>query len=216
MNPLPQTYLQWDESAEPLATFVRYQVYRRVFGDSTWHKIERIYDRARNYASDFEQSPDTTYEYAVTQVAIIGADEVESAFGTIVQAQIDCQNLFVHLRDNPGVYAELEVMGMDDEQVPEIVFQQSRASRTPTAYTGQSRPRTLGMDADAAWTDKRQIEDAAVALLEGQGTAGGVVARWYGSPLLYGVLTTFRQRLGTGSTSWHIEATEVEAPEDEP
>lgn len=213
MNPLPQAYITWDESAVDLTSFLRYQVYRREFGDTAWTKIQRINERGRTYHSDFEQWPGITYEYSVTQVVSVGGDEIESAFSDPIQSSIDTQNLFIHLRNNPGVYAELEVMDLDDGQSPDIVFQQPRASQWPTAYVGLARPRAATFEADAAWPDKRAIEDAALALLAGQGAAGGVVARWYASPGLYGVLTAFSQRLAAGGVGWHIEVAEIKPPE---
>ena len=164
--------LSWDESSEPTATFLRYQIYRRVVGESTWTKIARVNDRAETGYQDFTAGSGIHYEYAVTVVAAADSgEEVESAFPTAVTGLLTVRSFFIHSVDSPGVYVEIEGEAADLSPMQERALLQVWGRAQPTAHFGTARSDVYSIRATAGWLDDSERWTALMALLEAQRTS---------------------------------------------
>lgn len=172
MNPLPNITLDWDESAEPYETFVRYQVYRRTSADDDWTKIARINDRGLTTYSDYRAKSGVTYEYTVTIVKTSdSSEEVESAKADSVFASLTCRSTFIHVVGNPGQYVEHFPVASSYEPKQEQAFLQPRDLPAPVMHVGQQYWRELQFDITREWaTDSdrwQRLEDLYAAQLSG-------------------------------------------------
>lgn len=210
MNPLPGLDVQWLESAEPLSTFLRYEIYRRTLGAPVWTRIADITDRALLAYFDARVAPDTTYEYDVIPVVDLGGEELAGDFGTPVQAELSIRSLFIHDAASPDLYVELHPDDVREATSPDVRFVQVWDRTAPTAHVGPARPRTFRASAPLAWEDKREVETALRALLARQASGATLVARWYKSgEVLFCAIKATEQGGAPGITTWSLELGEV-------
>ncbi|MGK2898613.1 MAG: hypothetical protein ACSLE9_07980 [Burkholderiaceae bacterium] len=148
--PLPGAYINWDESAEPLASFLRYSVYRRLDGDTgDGTRIATITDRSLTTYTDYQIGSDDAYEYNITQTIDNGAEELESEFGEWLTALLVIESVFVHSVPHPEIYAEFLPEGFGDVREQDIVEEQAYRRAAPTSFIG---PRDQGV-AQIPWSD---------------------------------------------------------------
>ncbi len=150
---LPGISLNWNESAEPLATFLRYQVYRREEGETAWMKIVRITNRAITFYDDYLIAANQTYEYAVTLVADISGEEIESAFPTEVSATHTFQKAFLHDINAPSNFADLPQQSPRRTLQTDTVSIQVWSRAAPTMHIGNRRFYVIDMSARWTWDE---------------------------------------------------------------
>lgn len=153
MNALPVIYLSWNQSTEPLASFLRYCVYRRELGEgeNAWLRLARITDRSRTYFEDHQAGAGVTYEYAVTQVSDSSGEEVESDFPTPVQASLTINSLFIHDAAAPEHYAELLAATQEVNVEQDIAYLQPWSGQAPVAHVGNVEARTFVATVRGQW-----------------------------------------------------------------
>lgn len=189
MNALPNIYLTWDPSVEPLDTFLRYQVYRRIAGASEWSKLARITDRGVAFYVDYTAGSALTYQYAVTQVRDVAGEEVESAFPTPVEAALVIRSVFIHDVSAPENYVELAGHAMSTGISQEIVYKQVWSRRLPTAHVGNALQESYDIEAAEGWDESAEVWRALRNLIDRQRTTGAVLmARQYRDVRLFGVI----------------------------
>ncbi len=172
---LPHAYLTWTESAVALADFLRYQVYRRVQGDTSWTKIARITDRSITFYQDYNIGGESdTYEYAVTQVQDVSGDEVESAFPAAVSVTVTIDSVFVHDVANPDYYIEIIGDAQRVEMQPQLAYVQPWSRRSPTAHVGPGLGQAYEVVWRTSWEDRANAWRTLVTLLERQKDNGSV------------------------------------------
>lgn len=136
MNALPGISLSWNQSAEPIGTFQRYQVYRRVSGQTAWTKAARLQDRAATSYIDYTAVCGVLYEYAVTVVGVVGTEELESAFPAPVSGSVSFIQSFLHIAGEPGSFAALDVANDQLVVTQPVSFVQVRGRPAPTPHVG--------------------------------------------------------------------------------
>jgi hypothetical protein len=149
---LPAIFLSWDASAEPLSTFLRYQVYRRVAGDTDWTKMARITDRSLTTWTDYEIEGLVVYDYAVTVVADVSGEEIESAFPTAVQSLVTINSLFLHDQAAPEHYVQMAVQADTIAPQQVMTFVQPRGQSDPIAHVGRTLSKQLSFSFTGQWT----------------------------------------------------------------
>jgi hypothetical protein len=179
VNANPNIYVTWEESAEPLISFLRYEVWRRVQASpaNDWVKIARISDRARTSYQDFlSGSYGTTYEYDVTVAANDSAgNEISSDHTAGVAVSMVIRSFFLHDVAAPEHYAEVRGNGAEVEPQQELELVQVWARRTPTAHVGPRRARGIGISALRGWDAENDAWLALVDLQARQYETGAVL-----------------------------------------
>lgn len=190
MDALPNIYLTWDESTEPLAEFLRYQVYRRPVTDpvSPWVTLQLITDRSRTFYNDYLVGPSSEWQYAVTQVCVddVG-EEIESDFTPPAQAQMTLTSYWFHLLDRPEVYAQVKGSDATVQGHQEMELVQVRGRRHPTAHFGPVLTRTFHVAGRRPWSEERDVWQGLLDVQSGQ-TGSMVVFRSARDDVVYGVL----------------------------
>jgi hypothetical protein len=168
-DPLPGAYLTWDESSEPLSSFLRYQVYRRVAGETTWNALSdgRITDRSLTAYLDYAVESGVLYEYDVTQWSDSSGEELESDHTVGVQGTLIIRDLFIHDASVPDYYAQLHVQQQTIDVAQDIAYLQPWAHQSPTAHVGNVQTRTLDVPLTGQWgySQSSLSDDAYRALL---------------------------------------------------
>lgn len=151
MNVLPRVELAWTESAEPMASFQRYLIYRRKQGDAAWTLIGRITDRSLTSFHDFTVSSGVTNEYAVTQVSDASGQEIESAKPAAASASVTIRSTFIHDQASPAHYVEIlaEAQNVTPEQ--EVAYLQLWGRSQPTAHVGARLARVIAVSGTRSW-----------------------------------------------------------------
>lgn len=147
---LPGIYLSWDESAEPLPTFIGYRVYKRELGVTAWTNIELISDRSRPYTTVYGVKSGQVYEIGVSVVAEVSGDEVESTIST-VQSSVVFTDSFLHATDSPGSYTDLNVTGQSYPVEQDVQFVQPAGRSAPIAHVGRRRVKNLRLTIGAEY-----------------------------------------------------------------
>ncbi len=172
---LPHAYLTWTESAVALATFLRYQVYRRVQGDTSWTKIARITDRSITSFQDYNIGGESeTYEYAVTQVQDVSGEEVESAFPTAVSATVTIDSVFLGDVAAPDYYVEIIGDAQRVASQPQLAYVQPWSRTSPTAHVGPALGQGIEVVWRTSWEDRANCWRTLLTLLERQKDNGSV------------------------------------------
>lgn len=194
MDPLPGVNLAWTESAEPLANFQRYMVYRRELGATAWELRKRITDRSLTSFQDNEVESGKLYEYDVTQVSDASGTEIESLHTTGVQASATFESLWLHDRNAPGYYAQLFIASQRIAGPrQDIAYLQPWSASVPTAHVGNMLARTYSATLRGQWNHSQgrlsaEQYRALVTLIERQKTGSVLVARQPLDVLLYCVI----------------------------
>ena len=176
MDALPNLYLTWTPSTEPLSSFLRYQVYRRVLGDAAWVKVARITDRSIAFFQDFAAASGVSYEYAVTVVkAADDGEEVESAFPTSVSAAVTFIDSFLHAVRTPSVYAQIDVQSQSLPVAQDVVMVQVWGRSAPTAHVGTVESTQVQFKIQDSWLTDSALWVALRAIVPVQRTAGTVL-----------------------------------------
>ena len=189
MNTLPNIYLTWDPSTESLDTFLRYQVYRRPFGESDWTKLARITDRSIAFYNDYSAGSGIVYQYAVTQVRDVAGEEVESAFPAAVEADLIIRSVFIHDVGAPSHYVELAGHSMRAAIEQPIVYKQIWSRRAPTAHVGNVLAERYEIEVTEGWDESAEIWRATRDLIDRQRSTGAtLMARQYRDVRVFGVI----------------------------
>src|SRR3990172_1932431 len=151
MPTLPYNYLNWDESAVSLATFLRYHVYRRLTGDTVWTQIARVPDRAITYYQDYLVGGANSYHYSVTQVVDVSGEDVESAHN-VVAATNDFSDSWLHDIANPGYFAQAILLQAQYTPEQDIAFVQPWGRQTPTMHIGNKDSQRAGLAVIGSWS----------------------------------------------------------------
>lgn len=175
MAALPHAYLTWTASTEPLATFLRYQVYRRAQGETAWLKLARITDRGISYYQDYLAGSGVTYEYAVTQVSDVAGEEVESAFPAPVSAALVIRSLFLHDVASPSNYAEIRGQATTLTLQPSVEYVQPWGRTAPVAHVGGVQAYVLDVSMTDSWDGQRDVWRAIANLMTRQRENGAVL-----------------------------------------
>lgn len=170
---LPGIYISWDESAEPLPTFIGYRVYKRELGETSWTNIELISDRSRPYTTVYSVKSGTVYELGVSVVAEVSGDEVESAIST-VQSSVVFVDSFLHDTSSPGYYTDLNVVAQSYPVDQDVQFVQPAGRSAPIAHVGRRRVKNLRVTLGAELHGEGPW-DALEMLVDRQFAAGSVL-----------------------------------------
>lgn len=186
MNPIPYIELNFDESAEALASFLRYQVYRREEGETDWVKLARINDSGLTTYQDFTAQSGVTYEYDVTVVAAAdNGEEVESAHTDGVTGTLVIRSAFIHPIGFPEEYTEIRGQAAAVAPIQDAQPVQVWGRAAPTVHIGSALSEVIRITATRGWEDEQDAWLALRALLDRQ-AAGAMLClrtyrgRWFG------------------------------------
>jgi len=188
MAALPALTVSWDESAQALDTFLRYNGYRRIAGDADWVRIFTITDRSLTSYADYSVGSAITYEYAVTVVAEVGGEEVEGDFPTAVSSTIQVHSVFIHSFLHPEVYVELQAHTQDVGVEQDIAYAQVWGRTARTAHFGPREEDVVSVGWSDAWFQGDEHWEAVRELLTRQRAGDTLVMRQHRGVRLFGVL----------------------------
>jgi len=177
---LPHVYLNWDESSESVSVFVRYQVYRRPQGTTSWVHIANIPDRAVTYYHDYAVQSGVASEYGVTQIAISNGEEVESDFPTPVAATVSFKSAFLHAISDPSYWAEIPHQSVDVDNEQDTALVQPYSLDKPILHVGNLNALQVSIssswpDTDGLWetlrsiVDRQRLDGTALCIRTGRG-----------------------------------------------
>lgn len=221
MNPLPGVIVTWAESAEPLLSFIRYNIYRRELGDTDWNLIAFYADRSRVFHQDYETEWEVVYEYAITQISDAAGEEVESDFPDAVQSSSTWNNLFIHDRDTPSYFAELLVQGQRISGPDiEVTYLTPFNSSLPSAHVGNKLTRVFSASLTGQWDHSsgflsKEQYNAMKALAERQIGGSVLVARHPSDIFLYCILEGLTREDKDYNFSQSLQLREVRNEADE-
>lgn len=151
---LPRMYITWDESSEDLDTFLRYQVYRRVVGETDWSKRARINDRGITFWDDTVAHSGVDYEYVVTQVIDVSGEEIESDYPSPVGGTVNIQSVFIHDVRAPENYVQMSGASQEVQTNQPISYVQPWSRRVPTAHVGHVLNHTYTFSMIGVWDEE--------------------------------------------------------------
>jgi len=174
-SPLPNMYLQWTESTEPLTTFLYYVIKRREYGDTTWISVGKVPNRAVTFWNDYCVPAGITFEYIVLAAKDVTGEVVESDedTATIVSGTVNFKSAFLHPVTYPGSYAELphQSASIKSELNTALVRPFSRAK--PTVHIGPVD--SLLISVNISWPYGEQVWSTVRRVLTRQRTNGAVL-----------------------------------------
>jgi len=187
--PLPRILVTWNQSSVSEAEFVCYRVYRRRAGETAWTLRAQLGTRTRTQWEDFFAHSRVTYEYTVTQVALVGADEVESNPSATVSAALVIRSAFIHVVGSEATYAELqpEAQGLSDSR--EVAVRRVWGLESPVAVISPGSTLEVELRGRETWDGSGKTWRALGALLAAQAAGRqlyGRQDRWGGAVVLYG------------------------------
>lgn len=211
-NPLPNIYLTWDESPEPVNSFLRYVIYRRIVGEGAWRQLAIITDRSLTSYNDHTVASDTLYEYIVIVVADVAGEEVESEPPVPAQAQVTIRSAFVHAHGEESVYAEFRAETQSVDMGQDIAYVQPRRSRAPVAHVGGQLAGVFELNVTDTWDPDlwRRVR----ALQEAQARGRVLMLRQHRDLCAYVVLESAQRSDQTTLMGLQLRFREVEAPEE--
>lgn len=134
---LPSIDISWTQAVITVGgVFVRYNVYRRIGGETTWTKIATISTVTVTRYRDFTPSSRVVYEYAVTQEETIGVDTLESAYPTPVAMHVDFNWTYLHWVSNPLYFVPLYSFNVSEEVQQDVEYKAAWGRTRPTAFIG--------------------------------------------------------------------------------
>lgn len=166
--PLPYILVTWSPSSVPEAQFVAYRVYRRTSSAAPWQLRAVIRTRATTQWQDFFAASRTPYEYTVTQVAMVGSDELESNFSAVVSAQLVIRSVFVHAVGDEATYAELRPASMSVSDGRETAARRVWGLADPVALVSPGRTVTAELRGREPWPPAGATWSALQRLLAAQ------------------------------------------------
>lgn len=161
---LPGVSLSWTESAEPMATFLGYRVYKRELGEAAMVNIALITDRAQTSFMWYAVRSGAVYEFGVTVVAEVGAEEVESEMAT-VQSSVIFADSFLHDAGSPSHYAAFGVTAQTSPIDQELTLVQPAGLSTPVPHVGRRLTRNIRVTLAPEVNSNREVWDALAALV---------------------------------------------------
>ncbi len=149
--PLPYILVSWSESAVPEAEFIAYRVYRRASAASPWELRATFATRARTSFEDYLAHSRITYQYAVSQVALVGTEEIESSLSAAAAAQLVIRSVFIHAVGDEGTYAELRPAAMQVADGREVTTRRIWGLTDPVALASPGRTVTVELRGREPW-----------------------------------------------------------------
>lgn len=166
--PLPYILVTWSPSSVPEAQFVAYRVYRRTSSAAPWQLRAVIRTRATTQWQDFFAASRTPYEYTVTQVAMVGSDEVESNYAPAVSASLVIRSAFIHAVGDEGTFAELRPSQMSVSDGRETAVRRVWGLEQPVAVVSPGRTVQAELRGREPWSGAGETWAALGRLLAAQ------------------------------------------------
>jgi hypothetical protein len=186
---LPGAYLNWSESSESLAQFLRYSVYRRLAGDTgDGTRIATITDRGLTTYTDYTIGSAVGYEYSVTQTIDNGVDEIEGEFVDWASVTIEVHSVFIHSHQHPEIYGEFEVEGYSDSREQDISENQVFRRTAPTSFIGPRNQGIASIPWRESWFEGSEEWDAVIDLMAAQADGDMLVLRQHRGIRMFGML----------------------------
>lgn len=177
---LPGLLVDWN-AAVPTGgqVFLRYNVYRRVFGEptTTWIVVFQTTDSGVTSYTDYAISSGVSYEYAVTWVANVAGVEFESAFQDPEPTAVHAfEHVFIHNFNTPANFVEIdtsEQIRVARQDRVEMVKPWGRSS--PTAHVGEADFRHVDVTAWESWAERGALWGNLEQVIEDQREEGAVL-----------------------------------------
>lgn len=186
---LPGISVQFDESAEPLDTFLRYNIRRRLLGDSSdGIRIATITDRSFTTYFDDTVGSAVAYQYNVTVTSEVGGEEVEGDLVDWVTAQIEIHSVFIHSHRRPEVYGEFQIHAQSAAPEQDIAEVQVWGRSSPTAHIGPRLQQVASIQWRDTWYQGSEQWAAVEALMAAQAAGDMLVFRQHRGLRMFGTL----------------------------
>lgn len=147
-GPPPFIQLDWDEVSEGAGeTFLRYTVFRRKSGETSWERISiDTTTKSTTQYNDYTASAGITYEYTVTWEASTVGGVLESAQdATPPSDNLTFPDIWLHLLGDVTKYVELESNSASVSRVQEISYSRARGRANPSVFIGDSLNSTISL-----------------------------------------------------------------------
>jgi len=166
-------YVTWDESLESVDDFLRYQLWRRVQGETEWSKRARITNRGITFWDDTIAHSSTVYEYGVTQVIDVSGEEIESEMSGVVSAELTIVDIFLHDVFAPENYVQVQTPTHTRAVTQPITFVQPWSRRAPTAHISHVISSTYKFGTNDVWNEEQWL--GLLNLMDRQHESGAVL-----------------------------------------
>lgn len=136
---LPKILVQWTQVVPGGAeTFVRYEVWRRVGGETTWQVIAHQTDITVTRYFDLTPNSREVYQYAVVYVATAaGSTLFSSVQSPLPIGYIEFDHLWLHVVGDSSTALRFESHQTSQSREQEISFLRPWNRAAPTAHIGQ-------------------------------------------------------------------------------
>lgn len=173
---LPGVAVDWIATAEPLSSWLRYSVYRRLNGETgSGTRIAVINDPSLATYTDYTVKSAVAYDYNVTQTVQIGADEIESDFAAWATTELQIHSAFLHDVREPAYYVELQLNSQSHAIEQDAAYAQVWGRRTPTAHFGPGQRDTVELSLTDAWLRNPEAWTALRTLIDRQREQGSIL-----------------------------------------
>lgn len=177
----------WDEpTPEPDEEFVRYSIYRRIAGTTSWTKVGEVTPIGTTQFDDYNVAWERSYEYAVTWAANIGGAVIESPRQTFA-GSLDSDDAkraspspsrreaTLHVVDDPETYVQLTQQSVNVREELDVAFLRAWSRAEPTPHVGTRQSATITINAAEFWNSNREMWDSLVEVLQAQRDLGSVL-----------------------------------------
>lgn len=211
---LPGIRVSWAESAEPLASFLRYEVWRRVQGETEWKVVALLRARSLTSYTDLRVAGGTVYEYAVVVVGEVSGEPIYSPISDVVSGMAVIKSTFIHDAQDPSYYVQLSAQQNAHEPDQAMTFVQPRGALDPVAHIGRTLTTTLTFTLLGQWADAKasrngEAWDALVALQMRQREGSILVCRAANGVLAYCVISDLQRTDRVEQVSYTVKLQRV-------
>jgi hypothetical protein len=219
-NPLPAIKLDWDESLEPINTFLRYEVFRRNHGqdDLSWTKRVRINARGTITWTDYAVVSGQLYDYVVRVIRSDGGDEVSSDDPAFIQSFVPFTSTFIHAVGNEETYAELIAQSSQIKPIQPMTMVPLRGAPDPVVHIGSNLGRSFSLTLIGDWGNlqsniSRDVYAALEALQDAQAGGAPLCLRTGGGDFAYAVITDMPRQRTAASWGLTLALTRIKYPD---
>lgn len=214
---LPRVRLRWTQVVPGGGeTFVRYEIHRRIGGETAWTTIAHVAAVATVTYDDATAEPFEVYEYSVVWVATAaGFTLISNETSPPVQGYIEFDHIWLHDVDEIASSVRLHSFSVREDINQEQEYLRSWGRQREAVHIGSQQSASISIDGSALRA-KDPIEWRKLqALLTRQRTSASVLCLRYGIPRMkyYVVLSTLGRSIGQGEQTQSITLREIQHEE---
>lgn len=166
----PLIRLSWDQAVPGGGqTFVRYEVHRRLVGETAWVRIADIEAVDTLRYDDATADSGQVYEYSIVWVATeANGDTLISDETAAVRARIDFDHLWLHALDDSTRRVRFDSWDAQEDIKQDQTFIRSWGRQAPSAFIGSQQSATIRVSGHQKLLNRKADWDQLVAMMTAQ------------------------------------------------